>query len=80
MASGCTDDGASFVSLHDLDKISTLLNEDNDLEEEITELFIEVSILIFNLKKKSQPIRLYIYSKHQAFFSSIATVWFDLEA
>ena len=52
MASGCTDEGASFVSLHDLDNISTLLDEDNDLEEEITQLFIEVSILIFNFEIK----------------------------
>ena len=44
MASGCTHDKAWFVSLDDLDEISTLLDEDNDLEEEITYLFNEVSI------------------------------------
>ena len=30
---------SSFVSLDDLDNISILLHEDNDLEEEITHLF-----------------------------------------
>ena len=35
MASGCTDEGVSFVSLDDLDNISILLDEDNDLEEEL---------------------------------------------
>ena len=35
MASGCTHKEASFVFLDDLDNISILLDEDNDLEEEI---------------------------------------------
>ena len=34
MASGCTHEGASFVSLDDLDNISILLDNDNDLEKE----------------------------------------------
>ena len=34
---------ASFVSLDDLDNISIFLEEENDLEEEITNLFNEVS-------------------------------------
>ena len=33
---------SSFVSLDDLDNISILLHEDNDLEEEITHLFNEI--------------------------------------
>ena len=36
----------SFVSLNNLDNISISLDEDNDLEEEITHLFNEVSIFI----------------------------------
>ena len=35
MALGCTHEKASFVSLDDLDNISILLGDDNDLEEEI---------------------------------------------
>ena len=42
MASGCTHEEASFVSLDDLDNVSILLDDDNDLEEEITHLFNEV--------------------------------------
>ena len=38
MYSGCTYKEASFVSLNYLDNISILLDEDNDLEEEITRL------------------------------------------
>ena len=41
-----------FVSLDDLDNISISLNKDNDLEEEITNLFNEVSIFIFKFEKK----------------------------
>ena len=56
MASGCTHEEASFVSLNDLDKISILLGKDNDLEKYITHLFNEVSIFIFKLKKtKKNP-------------------------
>ena len=40
MASDCTREEASFVSLDDLDNISILLDEHNDLEKEITLLFI----------------------------------------
>ena len=42
---------ASFVSLDDLDNVSILLVEDNDLEEEITHLFNEASIFIFKFEK-----------------------------
>ena len=45
--SGCTYEEASFLSLYDLDKISILLDEDNDLEKEFTHLFNEVGIFIF---------------------------------
>ena len=51
MASGCTHEDASFISLDDLDKISVLLGKVNDLEEEITHLFSEVSIFIFKFEK-----------------------------
>ena len=44
---------ASFVSLHDLDKVSILLVEDNDLEEEITHLFNEASVLISKFEKNT---------------------------
>ena len=36
MVSDCTHEKASFVSLDDLDNISILLVEDNNLEKEIT--------------------------------------------
>ena len=52
MVSGCTHKEASFVSLDDLDKIFILLDEDYDLEEEITHLFNEVSIFILKFEKK----------------------------
>ena len=58
MASSCTHEETSFVSLDDLDDISNLLNKDNYLEEKITHLFNEVSILIFKFKKKTQLVRL----------------------
>ena len=35
MALGCTHEKVSFVFLDDLDNISALLDEDNDLQEEI---------------------------------------------
>ena len=54
MASGCTHEVASFVSSDDLDNISISLDGDNDLEEEITHLFNEVSIFIFKFEKKPQ--------------------------
>ena len=54
MTLGCTHEEALFVYLDDLDNISILLDEDDDLEEEITDLFNEVSS---NLRK-TQPIRL----------------------
>ena len=44
---------ASFVSLHDLDKVSILLVEDNDLEEEITHLFNEARVLISKFEKNT---------------------------
>ena len=44
---------ASFVSLHDLDNVSILLVEDNDLEEEITRLFNEASVLISKFEKNT---------------------------
>ena len=44
---------ASFVSLHDLDNVSILLVEDNDLEEEITHLFNEASVLISKFEKNT---------------------------
>ena len=50
MASDCTHEEASFVSLDDLDSISILLDKDNYLEEEITHLFNEVSNFIFKFK------------------------------
>ena len=57
MASGCTCEEVLFVSSDDLDNVSILLEEHNDLEEEITHLFNEVSIFIFKFGK-TQPIRL----------------------
>ena len=39
MASGCTHEEAQFASSDDLDNISTLLDEGNDLQEEVTCLF-----------------------------------------
>ena len=39
MASGCTDKEALFISLDDLDNISIILDENNELEEEITHVF-----------------------------------------
>ena len=42
---------ASFVSSHGLDNISILLDEDNDLEEEITHLFNELSTFFPSLKR-----------------------------
>ena len=53
IASGCSNGGALFVSLDDLDNISILLAEDNDLEEEITYLFNEANIFIFNFEKNT---------------------------
>ena len=44
---------ASFVSLHDLDNVSILLVEDNDLEEEITHLFNEARVLISKFEKNT---------------------------
>ena len=52
MTPGCTHEEASFVSLDDLDNISILLDEDNDLEEELTHLF-NVVFLFLNLKKNT---------------------------
>ena len=62
-ASGCTHEEASFLSLDDLDNISILLDEDSDLEEEITYLFDEISSFILKFEKKTKkkpklPIRL----------------------
>ena len=44
MASSCTHKEASFVSLGNLDDISILLDEDNDLEEETTHIYIYIYI------------------------------------
>ena len=54
MALGCTHEDTLFVHLDDLDNISILLDEGDDLEEEITDLFNEVSSSL----RKTQPIRL----------------------
>ena len=51
MVSDCTHEEASFVSLDDLDNISILLVEDNNLEKEINHWFNEVSIFVFKLEK-----------------------------
>ena len=53
MASGCTQEGAVFVSLDDLDNISLLLGEENDFEEEITDLLNEVFFLFQSLKRNT---------------------------
>ena len=45
MTSGCTHKEVLFVSLDDLDNISILLDESNDLEEEVSHLFNKKSIL-----------------------------------
>ena len=45
--------GSSFVSLDDLDNISILLEEENDIENEITHLFNEASIFIFKFEKNT---------------------------
>ena len=55
MASGCTHEEASFVCLNNIDTISILLDEDNDLEE-ISHFFNEV--FLFLRLKKTQLIRL----------------------
>ena len=52
MASGCTHEEASFESW--LDNISILLEEDNDLEGELTHLFNEVFFL--SLKKQHNQL------------------------
>ena len=44
---------ASFVSLDDLDNVSILLVEGNDLEEETTHLFNEASVFIFKFEKNT---------------------------
>ena len=48
MTSGSTHEEASFLSLDDLDNISTLLYEVDDLEEKFTDLLNEVSIIYSN--------------------------------
>ena len=50
MTSGCAHKEVLFVFLDDLDNISILLDESNDLEEEITHLFNKKSI--FKLEKR----------------------------
>ena len=49
MTSGCThlDAHPLFVSLDDLDNISFLSDEDNDLEDEITLLFNKAGIFMY---------------------------------
>ena len=51
--STCTHEEALFVSLDDLDNIFILLDEDNDLEEEITHLFNEGNIFILKFEKNT---------------------------
>ena len=41
MVSSCTHKEASFVSFDHLDNISILLNKHNDLEKEVTHLFLK---------------------------------------
>ena len=53
MVSDCTHEEASFISSDDLDNISISLDEDNDLEEEITHLFNEEVFLYSSLKNKN---------------------------
>ena len=48
MTSGSTHEEASVVSLDDLDNISILLYEVDDLEEKFTDLLNEVSIIYSN--------------------------------
>lgn len=55
---------ASFVSLNNIDSISILLNEDNDLEEETSHLFTELSIFIFKLEERHNQTGS-IYPKHR---------------
>ena len=50
MASVCTHEETSFVSLDDVNNISILLDEDHDFEEEITYLFV---FLFSSLKKNT---------------------------
>ena len=52
MASGCTPEEPSFVSLDDYDNTSFLLDEKNVLEEEITQLFPGAGIFVFKFFKK----------------------------
>ena len=59
---------ALFVSSDDLGNISILLDEGNDLEEEITHLFNEVSIFIFKFKKNP--------TTNQALNILVNMVWF----
>ena len=56
MPSGCTHKEASFLFLDYFGNISILLDEDNDLEDEITNLFNELSIFIFKFEKKHNQI------------------------
>ena len=62
MASSCTHKEASFVSLGNLDDISILLDEDNDLEEETTHIYIDIYnekiIFILKFEKRTLGIRL----------------------
>ena len=51
MASGYIHEEASFASLDDLDKSYIFLDEYNVLEEEISDLFNEVSISILKFQK-----------------------------
>ena len=50
----CPHEETPFVSLDDLDSISILSDEDNDLEEEIIHLFNKVSFLFLSLKKNKE--------------------------
>ena len=52
MASGCADEGASFVTLDDSDNISILLDEYNYLEENLAHLFNDVFLFSILKKKK----------------------------
>ena len=79
MASGCTHEEASFVSLNDLDKISILLGKDNDLEKYITHSFNEVSIFIFKLKKNKKNLTTNQALNTLKTFSSVTILLFSLK-
>ena len=52
MTSRCTHEESPFVSLDGSDNIFILLDEGNNLEEDSTHLYNEVSFSIFKFEKK----------------------------